>query len=365
MKVNGILERPNGKCGNLLSDFYKGKKVLITGHTGFKGSWLCVLLKKFGADTYGYSLDVPTNPSLYKIANIDDFVMSEIGDVRDYNHLSNFVSDVKPDIVIHMAAQPIVKIGYLDPRMTYETNVMGTVNILEAVRNNNSVKAFLNVTTDKVYENNEDKEFFKEDDRLNGYDPYSNSKSCSELVTDSYKKSFFKDSNCTISTARAGNVIGGGDFAEFRIIPDCVSSAIKGETIIVRNPSSIRPFQHVLEPLYAYLTIIYHQMKDHTKSGNYNVGPDIDDCVNVEELVNIFCKEWGGVSWKSQSDNGPHEAKVLRLDCSFITERLGYRPKWHIDEAVRKVVEWSKVWQSGGDVLSCMKKQIDDYLGVH
>ena len=351
------------KVVGLSFDYFKGKKVLVTGHTGFKGSWLCVLLKKLGSEVYGYSLAPPTVPSLYDIANIDHFVHSEIGDIRDYDHLRRYVKEVSPDVIIHMAAQPIVKIGYSEPRMTYETNVMGTVNIIESIRGVESVKSFLNVTTDKVYENNDNKEFFEESDKLNGYDPYSNSKSCSELVTDSYKKSFFNGTGCAISTARAGNVIGGGDFAQFRIIPDCVTAAVNKKEIIIRNPESIRPFQHVLEPLYAYLLIISSQVEDRNLSGNYNVGPDITDCVNVEKLVSLFCKYWGGdVSWKVQGDGGPHEAKLLRLNCDYIRDKLNYRPRWNIEEAVKRVVEWSKVWATGNDVFSIMEKQIDEFI---
>jgi len=351
------------KVVGLSLDYFKGKKVLVTGHTGFKGSWLCVLLNRLRSDVYGYSLEPPTDPSLYEIANIDGIVHSEIGDIRDFDHLSEYIRRTSPQVIIHMAAQPIVKVGYSEPRMTYETNVMGTVNILEAIRGADSVESFVNVTTDKVYENNDEEEFFREGDKLNGHDPYSNSKSCSELVTDSYKKCFFTEGGCAISTARAGNVIGGGDFAQFRIIPDCVTAAIEGKDIVIRNPKSIRPFQHVLEPLFAYLTIASSQVRDRTLSGNYNVGPEVSDCVNVEKLVSIFCKYWGGTTYNIQGDNGPHEAKVLRLDCSLIKEKLNYRPRWNIDEAVRRVVEWSKVWKSNGDVREIMEKQIDDYMG--
>lgn len=343
-------------------DFYKGKKVLITGHTGFKGSWLCVVLKMMGAEVHGYSLEPPTEPSLYNIVNLDNLVNTEIGDIRDYEHLKRFVDKVRPEIVIHMAAQPLVKVGYSNPRMTYETNVMGTVNIMEAMRNVDSIKSFLNVTTDKVYDNNDETTEFFEDDRLDGYDPYSNSKSCSELVTHSYKRSFFSDSKCVISTARAGNVIGGGDFADFRIIPDCVKAALSKEEIIIRNPASIRPFQHVLEPLFAYLTIVKMQFEDEKYAGNYNVGPELEDCVTAGELATMFCDSWGDVKWKTVGDNGPHEAKILRLNCDHIKEVLGYVPRWHINVAIEKVVEWSKVWSSGGDVLGCMEKQIKEYM---
>lgn len=346
-----------------LKSFFCGKKVLITGHTGFKGSWMCVLLKKMGASVFGYSLEPPTNPSLYEIAHVDNIVSSEIGDIRDFNHLNEYVCKIKPEIIIHMAAQPIVKTGYTDPRMTYETNVMGTVNIMESLRNIESALSFLNVTTDKVYENNDCTSEFFESDKLDGYDPYSNSKSCSELVTHSYKKSFFDNSKCAISTARAGNVIGGGDFATFRIVPDCVAAAINKKDIIIRNPQSIRPFQHVLEPLFAYLAIAEAQSRNKELSGYYNVGPEIEDCVTAGELATLFCKSWGNIKWKNVGDNGPHEAKLLRLNCDLIKNRIGYQPHWHIDKAIDKVVEWSKVWSSGGNVLECMEKQIYEYMG--
>ncbi len=347
----------------VLAGFFNNRKVLITGHTGFKGSWMSVLLDELWAKVYGYSLNPPTEPSLFDIAGINNLVHTEIGDICDYKRLIQFVQDVKPDIIIHMAAQPIVKIGYSDPHMTYETNVMGTVNILEAVRATDSVKSFLNVTTDKVYDNDDNHFIFKESDRLDGYDPYSNSKSCSELVTHSYKRSFFQDSNCAISTARAGNVIGGGDFAQFRIIPDCVEAALNGKTIMIRNPHSVRPFQHVLEPLFAYLTIVESQLKDPSLADSYNIGPDVEDCITAGELATLFCKFWGdGLIWEVHGDGGPHEAQYLRLDCTHVRERLGYCPHWHIDKAVKKTVEWSKVWASGGDVLDCMRKQIREYM---
>lgn len=324
---------------------------------------MCVLLKKMNASVYGYSLEPPTHPSLYEIAKIDNIVSSEIGDIRDYNHLNKYVEEVNPEIIIHMAAQPIVKTGYTDPRMTYETNVMGTVNIMESLRHDDSAISFLNVTTDKVYENDDNTSEFFENDKLDGYDPYSNSKSCSELVTHSYKKSFFSDSKCAISTARAGNVIGGGDFAAFRIVPDCVAAAMNKEEIIIRNPESIRPFQHVLEPLFAYLMIVEAQCRDKELSGSYNVGPEKEDCVTAGNLATLFCNSWGGMKWKNIGDNGPHEAKLLRLNCDLIKEKIGYQPRWHIDTAIDKVVEWSKVWSSGGNVIECMEKQIDEYLG--
>ena len=275
-------------------DFYKNKKVFVTGHTGFKGSWLCKILTMAGADVTGYALEPPTEPSLFELADIGSGIKSVIGDIRDFDGLKAAFDKARPEIVLHLAAQPIVLESYKNPRYTYETNVMGTVNILECVRNSDSVKSFLNVTTDKVYKNNEWCWGYREDEPLDGFDPYSNSKSCSELVTHSYKDSFF-ERGAAISTARAGNVIGGGDFAKNRIIPDCVRAAEKGENIIVRNPASTRPYQHVLEPLFAYLMIAEKQYENRGYSGYYNVGPDERDCVDTAAIVNMFCEKWGGI----------------------------------------------------------------------
>ena len=282
-------------------NFYKGKTILVTGHTGFKGTWLCKILINAGAKVVGYALEAPTNPSLFKLSNIEKDMISIIGDIRDYEHLKSVFDKYQPELVIHLAAQPIVRDSYKDPRYTYDTNVMGTVNILECVRLTESVKSFLNVTTDKVYLNDDIPNHpFKEDEPLDGYDPYSNSKSCSELVTHSYKKSFFADGRCAISTARAGNVIGGGDFANDRIIPDCIRAIEQNKEIIVRNPYSTRPYQHVLEPLYIYLEIIEKQYKDHKYEGYYNVGPDDQDCFQTGALVDLFVKHWGeGMKWVS------------------------------------------------------------------
>ena len=316
--------------GNIL-DFYKGKRIFLTGHTGFKGSWMCRILANAGAVVTGYSLEAPTEPSLFQIANIEDDIHSVIGDIRDYASLKKAFDESQPEIVLHLAAQPIVRDSYKDPAYTYETNVMGTVNILECVRNNCCVKSFLNVTTDKVYLNREWSWGYRENEELDGYDPYSNSKSCSELVTHSYKRSFFTDIDglpiIPISTARAGNVIGGGDFANDRIVPDCIRAAVKHEDIVVRNPYSTRPYQHVLEPLYAYLLIAMKQYED-------------------------------------KYDGGPHEANFLKLDCSKLKKTFGWSPRWNLDEAMEKIVEWSKVWLAGGDVRVCMDKQIDEFLNV-
>ena len=345
--------------------FYKNKKVFVTGHTGFKGSWLCKILSDAGAVVTGYSLEPPTEPSLFRIAGIDKDISSVIGDIRDYNRLKAVFDQAQPEIVLHLAAQPIVRDSYKDPAYTYETNVMGTVNILECIRNSGCVKSFLNVTTDKVYKNKEWAWGYRENEELDGYDPYSNSKSCSELVTHSYKNSFFSDGRVAISTARAGNVIGGGDFANDRIIPDCIRAAQKHEDIVVRNPYSTRPYQHVLEPLYAYLMIAAAQYQDSKYADYYNVGPDDRDCFETGALVDLFIRHWGdGMKWINRYDGGPHEANFLKLDCSKLKTTFGWHPRWNLDKAIEKVVEWSKCWLNKEDVRSCMERQIEEFFSA-
>lgn len=348
---------------NFNPSFYKGKKVFLTGHTGFKGSWMCKMLIMAGADVTGYALEPSTEPALFKIAHVEDGVNSVIGDIRDFERLQRAFEEARPEIVIHMAAQPIVREGYKQPRYTYETNVMGTVNILECVRGSDSVRSFLNVTTDKVYLNKEWAWGYREDDALDGYDPYSNSKSCSEIVTHSYRNSFFQDGAVAISTARAGNVIGGGDFANDRIIPDCVRAAMRHETIVVRNPFSTRPYQHVLEPVYVYLMIAAAQYDNGKYAGYYNVGPDDHDCLQTGALVDMFTQHWGeGLEWVVQNDGGPHEANFLKLDCSKLKVAFGWKPRWALEKAIEKTVEWSKCWRDGDDLKACMERQIDTFL---
>lgn len=347
----------------VIMEFYRGKKVLVTGHTGFKGSWMCRVLVNAGAVVGGYSLEAPTNPNLFSMCDVENKMTSVIGDIRDLEKLNNLFDEFQPEIVIHLAAQPIVRDSYKDPVYTYETNVMGTVNICECVRTHECVKSFLNVTTDKVYENKEWEWGYRENEPLDGYDPYSNSKSCSELVTHSYKNSFFNDMEVAVSTARAGNVIGGGDFANDRIVPDCVRAAKQNNKIIVRNPHSTRPYQHVLEPVMAYLMIAEKQYEDKKYQGYYNVGPDESDCITTGDLVDTFCKKWGeGISWINKYDGGPHEANFLKLDCSKLKTIYGWKPRWNFDMAMEKTVEWSKVYVSDGDVVKCMDKQIDEYM---
>lgn len=345
-------------------EFYKGKKVFVTGHTGFKGSWLCKVLANAGAEVTGYSLNPPTTPSLFEIADIQNDINSVIGDIRDLNTLKDAFDKAQPEIVLHLAAQPIVRDSYKMPVYTYETNVMGTVNILECVRQSSCVKSVLNVTTDKVYENKEWQWGYRENEPLNGFDPYSNSKSCSELVTHSYKNSFFADGRVAISTARAGNVIGGGDFANDRIIPDCVRALQQGSDITVRNPYSTRPYQHVLEPIFAYLMIAKAQYENIKFADCYNVGPDECDCVTTGQLVDLFVKySQGKVKRIDKSElNAVHEASFLKLDCSKLKATFGWTPRWHVTDAVEKTVEWSQVWLDGGNVRQCMDRQIYKFL---
>lgn len=345
--------------------FYKGKKVFVTGHTGFKGSWLTAILVKAGAEVTGYSLTPPTNPNLFSISGVENKINSVIGDVRDFDSIKKAFDECDPEIVFHLAAQPIVITSYEQPKYTYETNVMGTVNILECVRLSKNVKSVLNVTTDKVYKNNEWCWGYRENEPLDGYDPYSNSKSCSELVTHSYKSSFFDSMGIAVSTARAGNVIGGGDFADNRIIPDCVRAAVKGEDIIVRNPNSTRPYQHVLEPLNAYLMIAERQYENKSLQGYYNVGPNDSDCLTTGELATIFCESWGnGQTFKCLKKDGPHEANFLKLDCSLLKTTFGWSPVWSAKQAVEKTVEWTKVWASNGDVPAELDRQISEFFGL-
>lgn len=350
--------------------FYQDKKVLLTGHTGFKGTWLCALLAQAGARVTGYALEPSAAPSVFNLTNMGERIQSIIGDIRDLSLLNKVFEEVQPEIVIHMAAQPIVRESYKAPVYTYETNVMGTVHVLECVRTCESVKSFLNVTTDKVYLNREWPWGYRENEELNGYDPYSNSKSCSELVTGCYKNSFFGEGNSrnvAISTARAGNVIGGGDFAVDRIIPDCVRAVLSRQEIIVRNPYSTRPYQHVLEPLAVYLMIAQMQYEDDKYAGNYNVGPDDADCYTTGELVTLFCDKWNRLSgdevgWKNESDGGPHEANFLKLDCSKLKSVFDWKPVWNVEQAMEKIVEWTLTYRQKEDVYQVMRRQIEEFM---
>lgn len=343
----------------------KGKKVLVTGHTGFKGTWLCFVLNKLGANVLGYSLRPETPKNLFDLSEIENNITSIYGDIRDFDEIYKVFQSYNPEYVFHLAAQPIVSEGYNNPLYTYQTNVMGTVNVLECVRKTPSVKSFLNVTTDKVYQNKEWVWGYRENETLNGHDPYSNSKSCSELVTNCYKNSFFNDSNCAISTARAGNVIGGGDFAKDRIIPDCFRFAEKKKNIIIRNPHSIRPYQHVLEPIFAYIAIGLEQAENSEIADCFNIGPIDSDCISTGALADIFCSEWrDGLKWINEYQEGPHEANFLKLDCSKFRKAFNWSPKWNIQTAVKYTVDWYKSYLNGESVKECMYVQIKKYFNM-
>lgn len=347
-------------------EFYQGKNVLVTGHTGFKGTWMCAMLLQVGARVIGYALEPPTKPSIYVLSGINAKIHSVTGDIRDLVHLNKVFDETQPEIVIHMAAQPIVRESYKNPVYTYEVNVMGTINVLECVRTHPCVRSFVNVTTDKVYRNKEWEWGYRENEELNGYDPYSNSKSCSELVTSSYKNSFFSNS-AAISTARAGNVIGGGDFAVDRIIPDCIRAAISGQDIVVRNPYSIRPYQHVLEPIAVYLMIAARQYENSAYEGSYNVGPDETDCYTTGELVTLFCDKWNQatgqqITWKNKYDGGPHEASFLKLDCSKLKKTFGWKPVWNVEKAMGMIVEWTIAYRDGKSIEQIMGRQLQEFV---
>ena len=356
---------------SLFGDFYNGRKVLITGHTGFKGSWLSVILNWLGADVYGYALEPNTDPSLYIVADIDRHVSSTIGDIRDYDLLLKTLVKHQPEVIIHMAAQPLVRESYKNPRETYEVNVMGTVNLFEAIRHINSIKAVLNVTTDKCYENKEWHWSYRENDRLGGYDPYSNSKACSELVTSSFRNSYFNSKEYNIhgvalASARAGNVLGGGDWATDRIIPDFIRAIIRKEQLKIRSPYAVRPWQHVLEPLSGYLLLcekLYTRGSDFSESWNF--GADDHDSKNVEWITRRICELWGeNASYLIDGAPQPHEANYLKLDCSKAKVRLGWYPVWNIENTLEMIVSWYKAYLSNADMYQTSISQIEQYFTI-
>lgn len=343
--------------------FYKGKRVFVTGHTGFKGSWLCKSLISAGAQVTGYALPPENAPNLFSLSGLESGMNSVLGDIRDLSSLWAAFETAQPEIVFHLAAQPIVRESYVRPVYTYETNVMGTVNLLECVRRSDNVRSVVNVTSDKVYQNREWEWGYRETDQLGGFDPYSNSKSCSELATESYVNSFLKERGVAVSTLRAGNVIGGGDFAKDRIIPDCVRAALRGAVIQVRNPYSVRPYQHVLEPLSAYLLVARRQYEQSQLAGAYNVGPEDEDCVTTGELVQMFCDAWGeGLSWENRFSGGPHEAGFLKLNCSRIKRVFGWQARWSIHQAIAETVCWSKHFSDRKNISEYMENEIRRYF---
>ncbi|HEX2927887.1 MAG TPA: CDP-glucose 4,6-dehydratase [Ruminiclostridium sp.] len=350
-------------------NFWSGKRVFITGHTGFKGSWLCLLLHSLGANITGYALKPPTNPSMYELCGIEHFVNSVTGDIRNTELLSKVLCETEPEIVIHMAAQPLVRESYRNPVETYEINTMGTVYLLDGIRKVKSVKSVVNVTTDKCYENKEWNWGYREIDTLGGYDPYSNSKSCSEMVTLSYRNSFFNPKDYKIhgvgvASARAGNVIGGGDWADDRLVPDCLRAIFDKRNMTIRNPASIRPWQHVLEPLYGYILLAQRLYSEgDTFASGWNFGPNDDDAKPVEWIVNKIYEKWGStLLYATGSSENLHEANYLKLDCSKAKAILGWSPKWNLEQAIEKVVEWAKAYKEGKDLLEISLKQIEEYL---
>ena len=354
---------------NLYNNIFNNRKVLVTGHTGFKGSWLCLLLTQLGAQVYGYALEPPTEPSLFKEANIDELVNSQIGDIRDLNQLQTYIQKIEPEVIIHMAAQPLVRDSYKIPVETYSTNVMGTVNLLESCRNVSSVRAIVIVTTDKCYENREWHWGYREDEAMGGYDPYSNSKGCSELVTSSYRNSFFNPNEydthkVAVATARAGNVIGGGDWANDRLITDFIKAISKGEKLKIRSPFSIRPWQHVLEPLNGYLTLAAKLYTEGPEYGQaWNFGPEDNDAQNVEWITKKICELWDdGAHYEIDTNPQPHEANYLKLDCSKAKAELDWHPNWNIQQTLESIVEWNKSFINKENIREVSIKQIIEFF---
>jgi len=353
----------------IFDGFYKNKKVLITGHTGFKGSWLCLLLNELGADVYGYALPPKTTPNLFSEAQINKIITSYVGDIRDFEKLKGVLHQIQPDIIIHMAAQALVMESYKNPRETFEINIMGTVNLLDAARTTKSVKAIINVTTDKCYENKEWYWSYRENEPMGGYDPYSNSKGCSELVTSSYRNSYFNsnkyaDHGVALASARAGNVIGGGDWSDDRLIPDFIRAITNGQNVKIRSPYAIRPWQHVLEPLSGYLRLAVKLFSQGPKyAEGWNFGPDEGDAQNVEWITKTICKLWGDdASYSIDTNPHPHEANYLKLDCSKAKAELGWVPKWNIDSALSSIVNWNKAYLNNENIPEVMAQQIRDYF---
>ena len=359
----GKLRGRHGMIDNILYH-YENKRVFVTGHTGFKGSWLCSILLMLGAQVYGYALKPDTDPSLFELLGLERRMNSVLADIRDFESLSVAMHKAKPDIVFHLAAQPLVRLSYKEPVETFSTNILGTVNLLEAVRNTKGVKGCVIITTDKVYEENLQPMGYKESDRLGGSDPYSASKACSELVAKSYRESFFGEEGSTcIATARAGNVIGGGDYATDRIIPDCIRAAKRKETIFIRNPYSIRPWQHVLEPLAGYLALALKlEAGDRDFCSALNFGPYRDDSLTTGELASVFCGCWGeNLKWEHSGElKAPHESVILKLNITKAMKTLGWTPKLTITQAVGLVVKWEKSYNK----LTATENQIKEYFGL-
>jgi len=351
--------------GTVTPSFWNGKKVFLTGHTGFKGSWLSLWLQSMGTELKGYALDPPTTPALFTEANVEENMESVIGDIRDLDMLKKSMVDFNPDILIHMAAQPLVRYSYDNPVETYETNVMGTVNVLEAARSCSKLKAIISVTTDKCYDNKEWSWGYRENEPMGGHDPYSSSKGCAELVTAAYRKSFFNSKNTpALASARAGNVIGGGDWAEDRLIPDILRAFEKSEAVIVRNPLSTRPWQHVLEPLSAYLVLAEHLYENGDSYAEpWNFGPKDEDCMPVNWILDKMVETWGnGANWELEEGIHPHEAGFLKLDCSKAVQKLNWKPKWSLDQTLKLIVNWHQNWLADKNMKEVCLEEILNYV---
>ena len=352
-----------------MTQFWGGKRVVLTGHTGFKGSWLCLWLHQLGARVFGYALEPPTEPSLYRLAKVDDCVQSTLADIRDFAALRDAMQKAEPDIVIHMAAQPLVRDSYKMPVETYGINVMGTVHLLETVRNCSSVRAVVTVTTDKCYENREWHGGYRESEPMGGFDPYSSSKGCSELVTAAYRNSYFNSETylshgVAVASARAGNVIGGGDWATDRLIPDCIRALLNGEQILIRNPHAIRPWQHVLEPLSGYLLLAEKLFSEGPLCAEgWNFGPSDEDAKPVGWIVRRLCDQWGEeASYVVDDGEHPHEATYLKLDCSKAKGRLGWHPRWNLEKTIDSIVEWTLAHKDGLDTRRVCLRQIEEFI---
>lgn len=350
-------------------DFWQGKRVLLTGHTGFKGSWLALWLHALGAEVIGYALPPSTSPNLFTLANIENLITHIVGDVRDYQSLHATIKKYQPNIIFHLAAQSLVRYSYQEPVETYATNVMGTVNLLEAVRHTDGVKAVINITSDKCYENKEWYWGYRENDRLGGYDPYSNSKACAELVTEAYRNSFFKTthniySQVKLASVRAGNVIGGGDWALDRLIPDIMRAYLNKQTLIIRNPEAIRPWQHVLEPLSGYLLLAENLYNSNLAfSEAWNFGPDQHDVKTVawilKHMSHLLNNE---INWQIETTEQPHEARYLSLDCAKAKQNLGWHPRWYLARGLQETANWYIAYKEQQNMYKYTRDQIERFM---
>ncbi len=362
----GALEGVEVSVGEVRPSFWRGRRVLLTGHTGFKGAWMALWLQSLGAVVRGVALAPPDGPSLFVAARVAEGMEHRVADIRDLAAVSSLVNEFKPEVVIHMAAQPLVRASYREPVETFSTNVMGTVHVLEAARQAGSVRAIVNVTTDKCYENRELGAAYRESDALGGRDPYSSSKACAELVSAAYRQSFLDESGIFLATARAGNVIGGGDWSEDRLVPDLLRALAAGEAVHIRNPHAVRPWQHVLEPLSGYLLLCERLCEQGQPAAcAWNFGPRAEDARDVGSLATALCERWGaGAKWVSDRREGPHEATLLMLDSGKASRHLAWNPRWTLDQALDRTVDWHRAWLRGEDMRAVCLRQIGDYCGA-